>query len=64
MEEEKLSELQLLRRELSMSLQHLPDYKIIELFQDYGIDYSPCDSNQVRILMLLVAAEKKILEKR
>lgn len=60
-EEEKKSKLQLLRSELSGRLRHLPDYKIIELCQDYGISYDLPDSNTLRILMLLCSAEEMIL---
>lgn len=63
-EEEKKSKLQLLRSELSGRLRHLPDYKIIELCEDYGIPYDLPDSNTLRILMLLCAAEDLILSMR
>lgn len=65
MEEEKeLTKRQLLRQELSTKLQHLPDYKIIELCQDYGITYDLVDANTLRIFMLLCAAEQLILSER
>ena len=53
--------IQELRSELSQKLKHLPDYKIIELCQDYGITYEVADANTLRIFMLLCAAEEKIL---
>lgn len=60
-ETEPLSPLQELRQELSASLRHLPDYKIIQLCQDYGITYEIADANTLRIFMLLCSAEEKIL---
>lgn len=58
------SPLQQLRTELSAKLRHLPDYKIIELCEDYGIPYDLPDSNTLRILMLLCSAEELILSMR
>lgn len=60
-EEIPLTPLQKLRNELSGELRHLPDYKIIELCQDYGITYDMADVNTLRIYMLLCAAEQRIL---
>ena len=56
------SPLQKLRTQLGQKLQHLPDYKIIELCTDYGIQYELVDANSLRIFMLLAAAEQCILE--
>jgi len=60
-ENEPLTPLQELRQELSGQLRHLPEYKIIELCQDYGITYEIADANTLRIFMLLCAAEEKLL---
>jgi hypothetical protein len=61
-ESTELTDLQKLRRKLSNSLRHLPDYKIIQICQDYGINYDMPDANSIRILMLLAAAEDMILQ--
>lgn len=56
-----LTPLQQLRQDLAGKLRHLPDYKIIQLCQDYGISYEIADANTLRIFMLLCAAEDMIL---
>jgi len=61
-EENTKTPLQELRQELSKRLPLLPDYKIIELCQDYGINYEMADVNTLRIYMLLCAAEDMILK--
>lgn len=61
---QELTPTQKLRQELSGRLRHLPDYKIIQLCQDYGITYEIADANTLRIFMLLCAAEGLILSER
>jgi hypothetical protein len=59
---EEKTPIQKLRAELSKSCPSLPDYKIIELCQDYGIQYDIPDSNTLRVFMILAAAENKLLK--
>lgn len=56
-----LTPLQELRQQLSGKLKHLPDYKVIQLCQDYGITYEIADANTLLIFMLLCSAEEMIL---
>ncbi len=63
-EEQEKTALQILRSDLSKSCPLLPDYKIIEICEDYGINYEVPDGNTLRLFMILAAAEKEILKLR
>lgn len=45
--------IQKIREEIGSNLRHLPDWKIIELCDDYGITFDGVDANKLRIFMLL-----------
>ncbi len=61
MEENELTDLQKVRKEIAKSCPNMPDYKIVDMHADYGLDYSPPDANTLRLIMLLASAEQKIL---
>jgi hypothetical protein len=58
---EEKTPLQQLRADLAKSCPNLPDYRIIELCQDYGISYEVPDVNSYRLITLLAAAENRLM---
>ncbi|WP_057935873.1 hypothetical protein [Algoriphagus resistens] len=61
MEDEKKSDIQLLRADIAASCPNLPDFKIIEMCMDYGIQFEIPDTNTLRLFMLLASAERKLM---
>lgn len=61
-EETALTTLQQLRHEIQKQCPVLPDYKIIELCNDYGINYEIPDVNTYRLISILASAEIKLIE--
>ena len=62
--EAQKSEIQILRESLSKSCPVLPDYKLIEMCNDYGIAYDIPDTNTYRLFSILASAETKLLKLR
>lgn len=61
-ETQPLTPLQELRKKIASSCPNLPDWKIIEMCSDYGINYDMPDTNTLRLFMILASAEQKLLE--
>lgn len=64
MEEKEKSHLQLLRDEIAASCPNLANYKILEMCEDYGIQYNVPDTNSLRLFMLLASAERKLMNSK
>lgn len=56
------SKIQVLREEISKSCPNLPSYKILEMCEQYGLEFNFPDVNTYRLFMILAAAESKILQ--
>lgn len=63
-EQEEKSELQIFRESLVKSCPSLPDYKIIEMCDHYGIQYDLPDVNTYRLFSILAAAEIELMKLR
>lgn len=63
MEEEEKTELQRLRAQMAASCPVLPNSKIIEMCQDYGIAYDIPDVNTYRLFSILASAERILMDK-
>lgn len=62
MEEEEKSEIQIFREKLAKECPVLPDHKILEMCQHYGMEYQIPDVNTYRLFSLLAAAELKLIK--
>lgn len=62
--EAEKSQLQILRESLSKSCPVLPDYKIIEMCEHYGIQYDMPDTNTYRLFTILASAENQLMKLR
>lgn len=62
--EEGKTKIQLFREGLAGNCPTLPDYKIIEMCDHYGIQYEIPDVNVYRLFTLLAAAEMQLMKLR
>lgn len=61
---EEKTEVQIFRESLAKSCPSLPDYKIIEMCDHYGIQYDLPDVNTYRLFSILAAAEIELMKLR
>lgn len=54
--------IQLFREKLAKNCPSLPDFKIIEMCDHYGINYDIPDVNTYRIFSILAAAESQLMK--
>lgn len=61
-EVEEKSKLEQFRKELAKYCPTLPDYKILEMCEHYGIAYDIPDVNTYRLFSILAAAESQLMK--
>ncbi len=57
------TDIQVLRDQLAASSPTLADFKIIQMCQDYGINYDIPDVNTYRLFAIIASAEQMLLKK-
>jgi hypothetical protein len=57
---EVINEKQQVRRKIADNCPMIRDDQVMEMMQDYGMEYFPPDSNTLRLCMLLASAERMI----
>jgi hypothetical protein len=61
-DETEKAPIEILRSEISKECPMLPDYKVIEMCDHYGIEYQVLDTNSYRLFTILAAAENRLLK--